>query len=151
MILFQYFIFLKNKESPLDLRLLRPRDAFILVCWSILPALNFVGLWDNFLSWNLYSSDLPQMAICIKDDAIPAQLRQFVSKQDNLNRCEGNALINIQAWAIHEMGVPACPEIRTFKKIQKRWQTNYPFTNVDFIIYYFPFKPVSTSIKNNLN
>ncbi|MEO5890227.1 MAG: hypothetical protein ABIQ31_08240 [Ferruginibacter sp.] len=142
MIFFHRILYIKNSQVSLQSSFLNNRNKIILFCWGILPAFNFVGLWDNFLSWNLYSSELPQMAICIKDPATAMKFQSLINKKDNLNICNGSALINVQAWALHEMGVPACPEERTFRKIKERWKKDFPLSNVDFIIYYFPFKPI---------
>ncbi len=146
MIIYLYFLFIKNeKTAAQNFALLNVGIKIILLCWSILPALNFIGLWDNYLSWNIYSSTLPNMAICIKDSTTSKQFHFYLNKKDSLNICNGNALLNIQNWAMKEMNVPPYPEERVYKKIEEHWTRDFPLSNVNFVIYYFPFKPVLQS------
>lgn len=143
MIIYLYFLFIKKNTVPSqNIALLNISNKIILFCWSILPALNFIGLWDNYLSWNIYSSTLPSMAICIKDSATSTQFHSYLNKKDSLQICDGNVLLNIQNWALKEMNVPVYPEERVYKKIEEHWTRAFPLSNVSFVIYYFPLKPV---------
>ena len=143
MIIYLYFLFIKKDTAPSqNIALLNKSNKIILLCWTILPALNFIGLWDNYLSWCIYSYNLPLMAICIKDSATATQFHSYLNKKDSLNICDSNALLNIQNWALKEMNVPAYPEERVYKKIEEHWKKSFPLSNVSFVIYYFPFKGV---------
>ena len=127
MIMFLYFLFIKNEKIVvLNVVSLNSRNKIILLCWSILPALNFIGLWDNYLSWNIYSSTLPNLAICIKDSATSKQFHAYLNKKDSLNICDGNALLNIQNWAMKEMNVPPYPEERVYKKNRRTMDKRFP-------------------------
>jgi len=142
MIFYLYLIFIKGESNLSGLFILMDmRNKIILACWAILPAFNFIGLWDNYLSWNIYSSSLPNMLVCIKDTSTANALGSFVNNNDPLKICNGDALLNIQRWAMKEMSVPPYPEERVYEKIKKHWIRNYPLSNATFIIYYYPFKP----------
>ena len=91
------------------------------------------------------------MAICIRDSATSKQFRPYLNKKDSLNFCESNTLLNIQNWARKEMNVPPYPEKRIYKKIEKYWTISFPLSNVNFVIYYLPFKPELPTFKNNSN
>ncbi len=113
------------------------RLKILLFCWAVFPALNFIGWWDHYLSWNLYSHTLPTMTICITDILTDNRLKPYLNKKVNPLICEGNAQLNIQTWAMKEMNVPPYPELRNYKKIKAYWLKNYPADKVDFIIYDF--------------
>lgn len=146
-----FFLYKKLENSITKFWYLNGRNKIILLCSSILPALNFTGLWDNYLFWNIYTSALPNMAICIKDSATSKQFHPYLIKKDSLNFCESNTLLNIQNWAMKEMNVPPYPEKRIYKKIEKYWTRFFPLSNVNFVIYYLPFEPVLPTFKNNSN
>ncbi|CAN5405150.1 hypothetical protein BH11BAC5_BH11BAC5_12710 [soil metagenome] len=117
-----------------------------MVAWAVLPALNFIGFWDNYLSWNLYSSRIPRMVICIKDTTATTLLRSYYSGNHGSKICNGNALLNVQDWALREMAVPPYPEERVYKIMEIQWNKTYPLANADFVIYYSPFKKDSASL-----
>jgi uncharacterized membrane protein YphA (DoxX/SURF4 family) len=145
MIFYLYLIFIKCKDASCkQFIFMGMRNKAILACWAFLPAFNFIGLWDNYLSWNIYSSTLPNMLVCIKDTSTAKALRRFVNYKDSLNICNGNALLSIQSWALKEISVPPYPEERVYKKIEKHWTKNFPSSNAIFIIYYYPLKSVSS-------
>lgn len=103
-------------------------------CWLILPALSFVGRWDNYLSCNLYSGNLPQMIICLKGNVDSVTVKKYFNKQNSTHICDGGYTLNIQKWAMAEMNVPAYPEERIYQLIKQDWQRKYPSSNALFFI-----------------
>ena len=135
MIFYLYHLFIKDAtDSSFRLHLPNIRYRIVLFCWAVLPTLNFIGWWDHYLSWNLYSHTLPTMNICIKDTLTDERLKPYLNKKVNPLICEGNAQLNIQTWAMREMNVPPYPELRNYQKIKAYWLKNYPAIKVDFII-----------------
>lgn len=56
MIILLYLLFIKNEPAQIGFSwLLQGWNMVVLICWGILPALNYVGLWDSYLSSRLYS------------------------------------------------------------------------------------------------
>jgi hypothetical protein len=149
MILSLYFLFIRNQKiSIVEWHRLEIQNKIILVAWAVLPALNFIGFWDNYLSWNLYSSRIPRMIICIKDTAATTPLRNYYSGNHASKICNGNGLLNVQDWALREMAVPPYPEERVYKRMEVQWNKTYPSAHADFVIYYSPLKRDSSSSVN---
>ena len=123
-----------NLGSTLRFYLPGIRFKIVLFFWTVLPALNFIGWWDHYLSWNLYSHTLPTMTICIKDTLPDNRLQPYLYKKVNPIICDGSAQLNIQTWAMREMNVPPYPELRNYKKIKAHWLKKYPLLKVNFIM-----------------
>ena len=131
-----YIIFIKNNFVQISVPVLWPGwNKMVLVCWGILPAFSYAGLWDNYLSSSLYSGRLPEMVLCIKDSVEINRLKPYTSKRDTYNLCNSGTLVNIQTWAMGEMNVPPYPEMRVYKKIKKNWLNNHQGSNTTFIYY----------------
>lgn len=148
MIFYLYYLFIKNDHySFVKIQWHKVRYKLLLFSWAALPALNFVGWWDHYLSWNLYSHTLPTMTICLKDSLPGNRLQPYLSKKVNPLICDGNAQLNIQNWAMKEMNVPPYPQIRNYQKIKAYWIKNYPSTKADFIIIDFTSLGRRTAVK----
>lgn len=147
MIILLYFVFIKNQYAPINIKDLWPGlNKVVLLAWGILPALNYIGLWDSYFSSRLYSGGLPLLAICLKDAGDIEELQPYLSNTDVYNRCEGDAMLNLQNWAMKEMNVPPIPEIRVYKHIQRTWKETHPGSSARFVIYYIDKqKPVTAT------
>ncbi len=138
MILLLYIVFIKNQSLPINMALLwQGWNKVVLICWGILPALNYVGLWDSYLSSRLYSGGLPLMAICLKDAGEIDELQPYLSKKDTYHLCNGAAMVNMQIWAMKEMNVPPYPEMRVYKKVEADWPNTHPGSSAGFVYYFF--------------
>ncbi len=92
--------------------------VIIILTW-ILPALNFFGLWDNYLSFSLYADKGDEYYIVIAEgqlNKIDKDLSQYYLPADGL---QGGQIINLGKWSMQELNVPFYPERRTFKKVAK--------------------------------
>ncbi len=148
MIFYLYYLFIENNnESFVQIHLYKVGYKLLLCCWAVLPALNFIGWWDHYLSWNLYSHTLPTMTICLKDSFPGNRLQPYFSKKVNPLICDGDAQLNIQTWALKEMNVPPYPEVKNYKKIKAFWIKNYPLVKADFIIFDFTSFGRRTEVK----
>lgn len=128
-----YFIFIRGKNHFNFPQLWQGMNKIVLICWAIMPALNYAGLWDHYFSSRLYSGELPQMAICLGNDAEMDELQPYISTGDKYNLCNGKAMVNLQNWAMKEMNVPPCPQLRLYNKIEQWWKKNHPGTSTVFI------------------
>ncbi|HWZ14606.1 MAG TPA: hypothetical protein VNW95_05150 [Mucilaginibacter sp.] len=132
MILYLYTLFLRRNEDTFVLgTIFSGWNKLVFIAWGVLPALNFIGCWDNYLSSSIYSEKLPNMAICISDTAKCRQLRGFF-QYNSLNYCNGRAMINIQHWALTEMNSAPYGEIRVYKILQKKLETEYPAAGLGY-------------------
>ena len=107
---------------------------------GVLPFFSFFGLWDNYLSFNLYSGNVKQLSICIKDTAKHPELKLFISNKKKSIYCQDYQAINLNYWAFKELNVPIYPEEKCFHKLKKKWKTTYPDMQNSFICYWYPYK-----------
>jgi hypothetical protein len=103
--------------------------------WILLPAFSFIGLWDQYLSGNLYSGKLPRQSICIGDSSQARPMRQFFGTKPAEIGCAGKAAISVQQWALRETGVPPYPEKRVSRAIDKWWKKQFPASDGQLIYY----------------
>ena len=137
MILLLYVLFIHSSTIQIQFNWIwNGWNKLILICWGIMPALNYLGLWDSYLSSRLYSGSLPLMSICLKDSAEIDELKPYLSKTDNYKICNGNVMAYLQTWAMKEMNVPPYPEMRVYKKVEKQWRENHTNTNASFVYFY---------------
>lgn len=107
---------------------------------GILPFFSFFGLWDNYLSFNLYSGNVKQLTICIKDIDKYPELKPYISNKKKSIYCQGFKEFNLNYWAFKELNVPIYPEEKTFIKLKKEWETQYPNVENTFISFWYPYK-----------
>jgi hypothetical protein len=136
MILFLYFIFLKDRERVIVFQPVTIGwNKLVLICWGILPMLSFWGYWDKNLSSNLFSANLPGMIICVRDTSACRQLQRFSYKKDSRNICNGQAKIDIQTWARLETNVSVYPEMRVYRVIQDKLAKQYSRAGLSFVYF----------------
>jgi hypothetical protein len=134
-----YLLFIHNSPVTLFSKSIKQGwNKLILVLFGILPALNFIGYWDFYLSSSLFSSRTPDMFICINYEGSGKELQPFFSKEKYQFRCDSNShLLNISAWSFQEMQVPVYPEFRIYQSIKKQLTERYPDMKATFIMYYY--------------
>lgn len=149
MIILLYILFIKNEPAQINFNWLwQGWNKLVLVCWGIMPALNYAGLWDSYLSSRLYSGGLPLMVLCVKDGNEKEELQPYFSKTDTYNLCNGDAMANLQTWAMKEMNVPPYPELRVYKKAEGQWRKSHPNTTTGFVYYYISRQKEAKRIEN---
>jgi hypothetical protein len=135
MVFYLYLIFLKKAPVIIPFKsILSGWNIPVFICWGILPALSFAGCWDNYLSSAIYSGRLPKMLICIKDTSKCKPLQKFCRK-DLLNTCNGEAVIDLQYWAMTETNAAPYPELRVYKKIEKKLEKQYAGAGLSFVYF----------------
>ncbi|MBI3803085.1 MAG: hypothetical protein HY282_04915 [Nitrospirae bacterium] len=89
-------------------------QAGALLFIGILPLFNNVNRWDSALSFNVYTGNVDYAQIRMQPEAarkLPAALSRFVTER------EGEALLNLNAWTMHEFNANPYPEKRVFKAV----------------------------------
>lgn len=134
MIFFLLIILFSTIPKPDDIKpIAKGWNKLVILCWVVLPAFSFWGLWDNNLSSNLFSANLPRMVICVNDTSKCRELKRFISRRDIAGTCNGNAKIDLHVWAFIETGVAAYPEMRTYRVIQKKLEQKYTAAGLSFV------------------
>lgn len=136
-----YLIQLLITKSYLDFsikKIFSKPTIVIAIVWCFFPLLNFIGLWDYFMSSSLYSGRIPLMEVCVKKN-LPSELSYFFHLKKKPKKCvdciEG---INIQTWGMNEILVPPLPQERVYEKIKIALEKKYPSMEADFYIFYLP-------------
>ncbi|HEX8268486.1 MAG TPA: hypothetical protein VF581_01225 [Flavobacterium sp.] len=107
---------------------------------GILPLLNFIGKWDNYLSFNLYSADIQRLMICLPENVVHPDSQRYFSNKKASEYCGGSHAINVDKWALDELNVPVFPEQRAFVRFKEQWQKKYPDSDATFVTYSYPYK-----------
>lgn len=135
-----WFLFYEENSSPVTFFFFKNKLNFsMLVLVGVLPFFNFIGYWDNYLSFNLYSGDVKEVIICVKNlDKYP-ELKAFVLKNNPHQYCKDYDALSPNKWSFSELKVPMYAQTRTFYKLKKEWNRKYPNTDPTFIIYAYPY------------
>lgn len=95
-------------------RLYNLPQALALLLIGILPVLNDVNRWESALSFNVYTGNVTHGQIRMHPEAaprLPAELSPFVTER------EGWAVLDLNAWTMHEFTANPYPEKRVFKAV----------------------------------
>lgn len=109
-------------RSPFEiLRSERLKDKFatgfaVLLVW-ICPALNFVGLWDHFPSFSLYSNKVSMFYVAIHEDEVHKIDQRLTKYFVAIPGLQGGHLLDIHWWSEDELNVPFYPEKRAFREL----------------------------------
>lgn len=112
--------------------------VFLLI--GILPFGSFVGIWDNYLSFNLYSGNTYELAICISEKSNNPELLRYTSQERNEKYCNGSYIIKANKWALGELNVPYIPEERYFIKMKVEFKNKFPDLDISLVYYQYPYK-----------
>ena len=91
------------------------KAVFVLV--TLLPAMSFFSLWDNYLSWALYAGNKTDAALYVAravKDRLPARVQKYAEEDE-----DGRYEISIFDWSFGEMNVPPYPEARVYRSVAK--------------------------------
>lgn len=121
MIFIVFFLFY-NAEEKIDLKNIIKKDlmliSVLLLTWMF-PVLSFFGFWDNYLSFDLYSSKSDEYYIVIAEDQLNKVDKKLKPYYLPARETQGGKIINMNRWALEEMNVPFYPQSRAFKKAAK--------------------------------
>ncbi|HEY9788246.1 MAG TPA: MauE/DoxX family redox-associated membrane protein [Candidatus Obscuribacterales bacterium] len=119
-----FMLFFKQQDFGL-VKLLLPRSLFqaaAMVLFLFMPALNFFGLWDYYLSAALYSGNVPQATIEMSEETfnrLPQSLHQYCQPKEG-----GIKELDVKTWAFGELGVPPYPEVRVLRSVGSKTAQN---------------------------
>lgn len=138
MILFVITLFWK---SDYQLSFRRINDAKVKIMTSlaillfvVMPSLNFVGAWDNYLSFKLYTGTNGIYCAGLDQDQyqkVDEELYDCFWKVDEPN---GKYWIYVNKWAFDELNVAFYSEMRVFKKVAKSFcDGEIPSEKLEFV------------------
>ncbi|MES2437165.1 MAG: DCC1-like thiol-disulfide oxidoreductase family protein [Patescibacteria group bacterium] len=120
MIVLVLILFSKSTYSFRDILLPKKGVAHkvSLVTFLIIPFFSFIGIWDSYLSFALYSGNAPQAHLYVSD-AVKPLLPSII--QANTVALEKNGMneISIYKWSMQELNVPQYPEERIYRNVAK--------------------------------
>jgi hypothetical protein len=105
---------------PPTLRELRRSGSGMLVVglFGLLPALSYLGWWDSYFSFSLYSANLSRADLYVTQsfrDRLPSQLRIYVDPVENFNPAfQLPFVFQHPRWAAADLGTPELPEPRGY-------------------------------------
>lgn len=87
----------------------------VVFCFVLFPALSFIGLWDMYLSFALYSWNTPSARFVLAksetSECLPEGVRPHVKGTP--------AAIELVEWSFAELNVPPIPEPRLFQQVAR--------------------------------
>ncbi|MFT4663658.1 MAG: hypothetical protein ACI9XB_000598 [Gammaproteobacteria bacterium] len=92
----------------------------IMIFWGLMPLGNVFNIWDEQLSFKMYSGTNPEGMLIdrsISKDCFPDSLKVYYTR----NGFEEAELILIDDWALKELKAPPYVSERTLKQIAKKW------------------------------
>jgi len=92
----------------------------IFLLWGIMPLGNVFNMWDEQLSFKMYSGSNPEGMLIdhsIPKDCFPDSLKVYYTRSG----FEEGELIMIDDWAFRELKVPPSVSERTLKHIAREW------------------------------
>ena len=116
-------------QPTLPLRsLLQPRLRYValpaVLLAVLMPALRYADLWDNNLSFCLYSGKTKGLNFFVKESAakkLPFEGQQHLSKTPT----PGMLYMSADTWSMDELGVPVNPQERIYKLVAKQLCERY--------------------------
>lgn len=133
MMLMVFIVFTKNEK---DFREFFKKDFLIItsfLLFFIIPVLNFKGLYDNHLSFSLYSGIKPTSSIKLDDKEfkkLPKEISNFYNKDKQS--------FNTSLWYVKSTNMAVLPEVRYHRHIIKSLCKNFSIKNSTLITKYKP-------------
>ncbi len=128
----------RSPDFSSKLKLQIASGAFFFV---FMPALNPLGLWDNYLSFHLYSGTNGAFFVGLDQDQykkVDPSLYDYFWTVDEPN---GKYWIYVNLWAMKELNVAFYPEERSFKKLAKSFcEGDIPEEKLEFVVFRDGFK-----------
>ncbi len=114
-------------------------DFVIIILVCLLPILNFFSLWDDYLSFNLYSGNNQTMVVEVERIEQIPELKKHSSSNKIYKILKNSTPIYINSMAMSEIKVPLYSEKRTFKIFKKQWDKKYPQLKKRFFVFRYPY------------
>lgn len=128
-----------NRDSKISIiKLINGFNLIPFIILGILPFFCFLGLYDNFFSFNLYSGSMKYFRIYVDPNKVSSDYKPYFSTSNN--SIGSKKIISGNDWSLKEMNVVIYPEVRFYKGIIEKWKEKNPNSEAQFYIYQYPFK-----------
>lgn len=115
--------------------------VFSLLLFGLMPALNFAGAWDDYLSFSLYSDKTKRYYIAIAENQVSRIDREVHPYFVNIEGMQGGEMIDVNEWAMEELNVPFYPERSAIRTLSVHFcKTGIPDEQLLFIEYQQPIR-----------
>jgi len=124
----------KSDSLRMTCRMLRQSCAMSATVMSFcaMPALSWMGWWDSYQSFAMYSGQGTVAAIYISEafrNRLPEELRPFIRPLKTppcLHNLEGTYLLDHVAWGLSVLGAPSLPEARGYGSLVRYLMQHHP-------------------------
>ncbi len=135
MILLLYTLFISKPRVSIPFKsITKGWNKLIFILFAIMPAFNFFGYWDYFLSESLFSCKPPDMYICVANRDRKKEMQTFFINKNKFLCGDSSFMINVRTWSFQEIMVPAYPELRVYKNIKSQLLKRYPDMEATFFV-----------------
>lgn len=105
-----------------SLAALRPWPAIVVALFVSLPALSFLGYWDSYLAFSLYTGHLTKADLFISAEVknrLPAEIQPFIvpTPPPFNQEIQGPYVVIVELWADKILKVPPLPEPRGYLRV----------------------------------
>ncbi len=102
----------------------------VVLVFALLPALSFMGMWDSYFSFSLYSENAATANIFVTrefGEHLPPKLRTQLKPFPAYDpQFQGPFIFTYAVWCYQELHVPPIPEPRAFRAIFQSLRTYAP-------------------------
>lgn len=120
MIVIAFILFYRNDQPLFRAAWSSASGKAIIVLTGLMPALNFVGLWDGFLSASYYSGRLRDGWIYLNEDGVRHMPQAYLLGNKGFDRTSTRSRIDVTAWAESTINVPPYAEARTYGALMRK-------------------------------
>ncbi len=128
-----FLLFWQNRQKILALAWRAPAGKVIAALVGVMPALNLIDRWDDYLSASLYSGRYRDGWIMLNEKGARRLQGAIPSADDSLvgSAVDGYSL-DLTSWAMSELNVPPYPQVRVYQGLaRKLHQAGVPLTEME--------------------
>lgn len=113
--------------------------TMLLAC-CVLPLLGRWGYWDRYLSFQMYTGDVPHLYICTNNRPVLMEYAKYMgNRSSSLFPCKFP--IPVYQWAYMSMHTPPNNEKRILASVAEQWKKQHPGVDASFHLYKAGFSP----------
>jgi hypothetical protein len=92
--------------------------------FGLLPGLSFLGKWDSYLSFSLYTGNLTKADLYISAtvrERLPPEIHEFIVPTPGAynEQVQGPYVVLVELWADKILRVPPLPEARNYRNVTR--------------------------------